>query len=489
MTTTMLPLTEKFLLTGREYLRVSKDRSGRMKSITQQHDDNARSANQHGITLLEPYTEHEAVSASRYARKARDEFAILMADLETGRFGADVLVLWESSRGSRRVGEWATMLDLLEDGEKLVHVTSHGRTYDPANPRDRRSLIDDANDSEYESAKTALRIRRDMAARAAEGRPHGVCPYGLRPLHDARTGRLITWEADPDKAPVIVELFERIRKGHSFKALERDFAARGIVNRRGKPFSGPHLREMATKAVYAGYRLYKGELIEGTWEPIVDRALYWDVQRILSEPAHKTRAQRPGRVRYEYTMIVRCDVCGGPVGIRLHRGRGEYMCQDKGCVRITKADVDQIIEGAILGYLSRPDVYEELVSRNDSVEVATVTAELAKLRAELQKAENESPMTVAEARMFARLIEDLTPKVADAETRLRELTTPGDLVALIEPGADVAKHWKAAPVSARRKVAAILLTPEHLGEVRIARSPVRYRWTPAAERLVWRRAE
>ncbi|MEV7009561.1 recombinase family protein [Streptosporangium sp. NPDC051022] len=487
--TTTLPLTEKLLLTGREYLRVSKDRSGRMKSVAQQHDDNARSADRHGITLLEPYAEAEAVSASRYARKARDEFAVLMADLGAGRFGADVLVLWESSRGSRRVGEWATMLDLLEDHGKLVHVTSHGRTYDPANPRDRRSLIDDANDAEYESGKSALRVRRDMAANAAEGRPHGICPYGLRPMHDTRTGRLITWEADPEKAPVIVELFTRLRQGHSFRALARDFEARGIVRRDGRPFPAVQLRDMATKAVYAGYRLYKGELIEGIWEPIVDRALYWDVQRILSGPNHQARAQRPGSVRYEYTTTIRCDVCGGPITVSHKLKGGQYLCENKGCVKIVKPKVDEILEGVILGYLARPDVYEELVSRNDSAEVAEVMAELAKLRTELQNAEGRNPTTVAEALMFARLIEDLTPKVADAEARLRGLTTPGDLVALMEPGADVVERWKSAPVSARRKVAAILLTPERLGEVRIARTLARGPRVPVAERLVWRRAE
>ncbi|MEU7916919.1 recombinase family protein [Microbispora bryophytorum] len=480
-------LTEKILLTGREYLRVSKDRSGRMKSTGQQHDENQRAADRFGITLLDPYAEAEAVSASRYARKDRDEFRALLEDLETGRFGADVLVLWESSRGSRRVGEWTTLLDLLEDRGILVHVTTHGRTYDPANPRDRRTLLEDAVDSEYESAKTALRIRRDVAANAAEGRPHGVCPFGLRAVHDARTGRLLTWEADPDKAPVIRELFERLRKGHSFKAITKDYAERGIANRKGSPFSHQHLRDMATKAAYAGYRVYKGELIEGTWEAIVPRDLYWDVQRILSEPGHQSSAPRPGRALHEFTGTMRCDVCGGPIGTVGTRGRPEYKCQKNGCLRIEKPAVDDVVRGVILAYLSRADVYEGLVRRSDSADVAEVTAELAQLRAELAEAESATPASVAEARMFARLIEETGAKVAEAETRLREMTTPGELVALMEPGADVAKRWEAAPVSARRKVAAMLLAPEILGEVRITRSPVRNHRVPVTERLVWRR--
>jgi site-specific DNA recombinase len=38
----------------------------------------------------------------------------LIADLEQDRFGAQVLMIWESSRGSRRVGEWVRLLELCE---------------------------------------------------------------------------------------------------------------------------------------------------------------------------------------------------------------------------------------------------------------------------------------------------------------------------------------------------------------------------------------
>ena len=89
-----------------------------------------------------------SVSASRYSRKTRGDFARLLADLDHDRFRADLLVLWESSRGSRRVGEWATLVDLLEDRGVHVYVTTHARFYDPANARDRRSLMEDAVDAE-----------------------------------------------------------------------------------------------------------------------------------------------------------------------------------------------------------------------------------------------------------------------------------------------------------------------------------------------------
>ena len=123
--------------TAREYLRVSLDRSGRQRSNEDQHTDNERAAETHGWRLAKPY--RDVGSASRFASKRRDDFDRLVADLQADRFGAGVLILWESSRGSRRLSEWALFLELLEERQVLVHVTSHARTYDLTNPRDRRT--------------------------------------------------------------------------------------------------------------------------------------------------------------------------------------------------------------------------------------------------------------------------------------------------------------------------------------------------------------
>jgi len=89
---------------AREYLRVSVDRSGEERSNEDQHADNLAAAPTFGIDSFgEPY--RDKGSASRHARKARDDFPRLIDDLTTGNFGADILVLWESSQSSRKVSE------------------------------------------------------------------------------------------------------------------------------------------------------------------------------------------------------------------------------------------------------------------------------------------------------------------------------------------------------------------------------------------------
>ncbi|MGZ4603133.1 MAG: recombinase family protein, partial [Kineosporiaceae bacterium] len=178
---------------GREYLRVSQDSSGRQRSVEEQHADHERAAADRGVTLGDPYRE-DVMSASRYSRKTRDVFARLLADLGAGRFAADELWLWEPSRGSRKVSEWAALVELCEAAGVAVYVASHGRAYDPSNHRDRRALFEDAVDSEYESGKISHRVSRAMVANAAAGKPHGRTPFGYVRRYDPVTRRLVAQE-------------------------------------------------------------------------------------------------------------------------------------------------------------------------------------------------------------------------------------------------------------------------------------------------------
>src|SRR5690554_1089390 len=103
-------------LVVREYLRVSKDSKHTGKSPDQQHDENVRSFERQGWVLHPaPAYRDTDRSASRYATKVREDFRRLIDDLEADTFGADVLAIWESSRGSRRVGEWVDLVDLCKD--------------------------------------------------------------------------------------------------------------------------------------------------------------------------------------------------------------------------------------------------------------------------------------------------------------------------------------------------------------------------------------
>jgi site-specific DNA recombinase len=471
---------------AREYLRVSHDSSGRARSVTEQHDDNERAGQRHGFALNGEAYKDPGISASRYTRKIRGDFARLLADLKAGRFGADVLVLWESSRGSRRVGEWATLIDLLEDARVRVFVTTHARMYDPANWRDRKSLLEDAVDNEADSAKKSDAVARALAANAAEGKPHGRITYGYKRLYDVRPDgrRVLTGQVpEPAEAAVVAELFARLRKGHSFKAIARDWKQRGITTRTGKEFTPEVLRGMALRPAYGGYRTYTpgasaGGVYTGplpaepnaAWPALVDLETFRDVRTMLLSPSRRT--SRPGRGVHLLSLIAACAECGGPLSVMYRRGERMYRCRNRSCAMIAADDLDAYAEAVMLGYLAREDIVDELRSGDQD------DAELTRARGELAAARGELAALRAAARarkLTVTTVMELEPAlVADVE-RLeeleRKLSAPPELAGLIEPGADVAARWADAPMAARRRVARILCSPAVLGTLAVHRSP------------------
>ena len=413
--------------------------------------------------------------------------------------------MWESSRGSRKVGEWVQLIDLCEQRGVTIFVTTHGREYRPGNARDRRTLLEDAVDSEYESSKVSARIRRATAANARAGAPHGRIPYGYMRRYDERTRKIVAQEPHPQEAPVVTELFKRLVRGHSFKAIARDFARRGILNKSGRPFSPMHLRTLALNPTYSGMRVHRtgssaqkrGTAIpgpevfqvEGTWDGLVSREDFLAVQRILSDPKRLTA--RPGGAKHLLSMIAKCDVCGSVlVATMKYQPTGAYMCQAAGHVKCDKEKLDAHAEEAIIGYLARPDVYAKITagesessSELDQVrtDLAEARAELAKLRAAVAaKKLSVDSLIAAEPAMLAT--------VAALETVEQDLSTPSQLRGLFPPGGDVQERWKAAAISTRRALARLLLTPEVLGELRLMRCPPGRR-PPPAERVRWARAE
>jgi site-specific DNA recombinase len=473
--------------TVREYLRVSLDRRDGA-SVEQQHTENSQHADRLGWALGDPY--RDTGSASRHARKIRDDYARLIGDLKADRFGADALVLWESSRGSRKVGEWVVLIELCEERGIGIYVTTHGRLYDPSNPRDRRSLLEDAVDSEYESEKTRQRVRRDNAAAAAEGKVHGRLGYGWRRKYEIVGGRakLVAQEPDPVEAPVITELFDRLYRGHALSAIAASFAERGITARSGIPFSGGHLSLMAKRHAYAGLRSHHGVVVEATWPAIVEPEVFWTVYRSLTAPERKTRL--PGRAVHLVSMMTRCDVCGGQITARTTKMTGgrawAYMCQQRGCVKVDHDELEQYAERVIIAYLSDP---RNTYTRDTGPDVAKLRGEAVAIEAELDELADQVGRGELSATLAARAEPAIRARLDAVRERERDLTTPGALRRLLGPGAGVAERWTTLPMSARREVAGLLLRPDVIGELRITRSPIPGHRVEVHRRVRWARVD
>lgn len=446
-----------------------------------------RAADAHGCDLAEPYG--DTGSASRFGRKIRGNFDRLMADLAADLFAADLLVLWESSRGSRQVSEWVRLLELCEQRHVRIFVTTHGRIYEPSNPRDRRSMLEDAVDAEYEVGKMSQRIRRSAAANAAAGRPHGSVPFGLRRLFDPVTKQFLTQEAEPGEAALVVELFARMDAGHTLKAVARDWEARGVRTRSGTVWQPSHLRRMALNPTYAGRRLHDAGraggdpgpdavVYDAQWDGLVDPEVAGRVRARLTDPAR--RSTRPAGAVHLLSRIAHCARCRELVVA----DRSDYSCRH-GCFRVVQGGMDQLGERLLLAALSREDVFTAIASVDTADdELAAERKRIGELSRQLEDLEQAVSALRVSVEFASRTEPALRAQLRAAERRERALSVPSTLRGLIEPGPGVRVQWDAAPMSTRRELARGLFRPDRLGEFHITRSPVPNRRVPAWRRVV-----
>lgn len=505
------------MLTVREYLRVSRDALHTERSPDQQHAENVRAIAQQGWTLhLAPAYRDTDRSASRYAKKVREDFRRLIDDLESGEFGADILAIWESSRGSRRVGEWVDLVDLCKQRGVRIWVTTHARLYDPGNARDRRSLLEDAVDAEYESDKISERRRRSARASAEQGRPHGRNIYGYRRIYDERTRELVRVEAHPEQAPVVEEAARRVLHGDSFYSVARDFNARGIPTRRGKrtpPFENDGwtpstVRQMLQIPSYAGKRDYKGIIVaDGIWPALIPFEQWQQIQAIMGSASRK--GPRDYTAKYLLTGIAVCGICGAkmkccrnsylprrpaPDGSpQPRRVTFYYICAgvigrkrdglDTGFHAGMKAEtLEETVVDLVLARLQQPAFPLTTDERAKSTHVHRVhlAAEIAEHEAYLDDVRADA----AAARRFDLILDQearVQPLINDARAKLAELAAIDPFVQGLAESQDIKSSWEALDIADQRRVIRAVVAPvvnRVSGEWRGRRAPNRERVEP-----------
>lgn len=489
MASTRTPRAHEFRpvddLTVREYLRVSKDDSGRERSPEEQHADLKRDAELQRWQLVEPAF-RDVGSASKYQTKDREEFDRLVACLQSGQLGADILAIWEPRRGSRKVSEWLVLIEACEAHGVKIWVHTHARLYDPRNARDRRSLLEDAVDGEYDAAQRSEAITRAIVANAQAGRAHGIPPYGYRREY-AFEGRMrITRQvSDPVEAPIVREIFDRFQRGHSLKAIAADLNARGVPTRHGRRWHQATVSAILRNPAYGGYRSHYGELHEADWEPLVDRATWLAVHNVICKPSRLTK--RPGKGRHLLSGLAVCDVCEAGLAARYQKQLAgvviKYVCSD-GHVKATRDEVDEVVETTVLAYLAEPVNYSALIAAGDSAELAAVRRQLAEARAD-HLALADSGISV---RLAALKEPEILKRIEMLEKLERDLQTPTELAGLLGSGEDVRERWDDAPMSTKRQVLQLLLVPDLLGQVRLLRSPRGRHLSPMIDRIEFRRS-
>lgn len=428
------------------YLRKSNKDAGR--SVDRQLGELTEAAVDEGLTIGRVFVDPD-LSASRFARKSRPDYAALLDHIRAG--GCRVLGLFEASRGSRALTEWSAFLDLCRAENVRIWVSSHQRIYDLSRRRDWRALADEGLDAADESEKISERVLSGKRKAAREGKPAGKLAYGFTRVYD-ETGRFVEQLPHPTQAPIVAEWIDRLYAGETLAEIARDMNGRGLTMPGGAPWHGRFIRQMVMRPAYAGIRVHHGKDVgPASWAPIVDVAKWRAVVAMLTRPERRSTT-RGSALTHWLTNVATCGACrsaklfartGGQVRHRL-----TYICRC-GDVVVSGRALEAAIERVILARLAQDDAMEAFRPRADSRALREAEQELSELNDHLEAHYAEAAARRLSARGLAAVEAQLLPDIDRARTRVRKLSMPAELTGL-DP-AQVIEQWPGLPPETKRK--------------------------------------
>ena len=295
------------------YLRVSTreqaERGGSEEgfSIPAQREANARKAAELGARVV-----REFIDAGESARSAdRDGLQEMLAFLTATR--VQFCIVHKLDRLARnRADDVAIHQALLSAGVTLVSATeSIDQTPSGMLVHGIMSSI-----AEFYSRNLATEVTKGLMQKLTQGGTPMRAPVGY--LNVRRTdeqGREVrTVEVDRERAPLIRWAFETYAKGEiSVTGLLRDLTARGLTTvpspkRPSKPLGKNTLYKLLTNPYYAGVIRYKGALHPGAHEPLIEPALFDQVQSLLK--ARNARMTRHVTHAHHLKGLLHCGSCG-----------------------------------------------------------------------------------------------------------------------------------------------------------------------------------
>lgn len=386
-------------------------------------------------------------SASRFATRGRPGWDELLLMIAAGRVG--VVVLWESSRGDRKLTEWSAFLDECRSKNVLLHVVSHHRTYDLSIPRDWRTLAEDGVDNAYESERISIRVRRGQAGSALRGDPYGPVPYGYRAIYSTASGKREGWEIIPANAEVVRHIVTWIGANRPVLALCQDLADRGVPSPAGKVWEHSTVRKMARSATYAALRkVQDGSLIDGKWPAIVTRQEWAEACAALDG---RRGMARPGKQKHLLSYLARCAECMGPMVVYTRNGqRMHYRCL-KGHFSVYYQWLDDNVSEVIIARFSMDDAKE--VFRRDDSRSEALAGELATLRQRRSEFRRRAALGRIEPDALDEIEAEMVPEIGRRQRELDALTTDPALAGIV--GADdVRAYWQSQTVQGKRAIIA-----------------------------------
>ena len=309
----------------------------------------------------------EVVDIRRESKSAKDSnnrpiFRELLTDIKQEKFNA--VLTWAPDRLSRNAGDLGSVVDLMDE-KKLHSIRTYGQTFSNS-PNEKFLLMILCSQAKLENDNRGINVKRGLRARCELGLWPTNAPTGY--IKERRLDRKNECLIDPDRAPVIKQMFEKVayeqwsgRKLYHWLKFELNFRTHAGK----KHLSLGNIYKILDNTFYYGkfeYPKDSGQWYQGKHEPIITKELFDEVQQQLKGNELKTRRDK----EFAFTKLMTCGLCGSGISAdekykKLKNGRFNthvyYGCtkaRDKNCK---------------CGYLNEVDLIKQLQGLVDDIDL------------------------------------------------------------------------------------------------------------------------
>jgi DNA invertase Pin-like site-specific DNA recombinase len=296
------------------YARVSsRDQEREGFSIPAQLELLRSYAGAHGFIILKEFLDVETAKAA-----GRTGFGEMIAFLKKNATSRTILVE-KTDRLYRNFKDYVTIDELAVD----IHLVKENVILSP-NSRSSEKFM---HGVKVLMAKNYIdnlseEVKKGLRQKALEGMWPTFAPLGYKNVVGPDGKRIIV----PDKqlAPVVRKLFERYATGkYSLKELAKLARADGLVYRKsGNPVPTSTVHKILRKRAYCGEYDYNGLTYVGTYEAIVSKELWQEVQDVL-DGRHRRRPKKRTH-DFAFSGLITCGHCGCAMVGEMKKGRYIY---------------------------------------------------------------------------------------------------------------------------------------------------------------------
>lgn len=211
---------------------------------------------------------------------------------------------------SRNAGDLGSIVDLMDQG-LLQEIRTYGQTFKNS-PNEKFLLMILCSQAKLENDNKSINVKRGLRTRVEMGLWPGPPPTGY--LKEKRMDRKCESILDPERAPVIKKIFEKVayeqwtgRKIHHWLKFDLNF--RSSYGKKHLSL-GNIYRLLETPFYYGSFEWPKnsGNWYTGKHEPIITKELFDLVQKQI-----KSQVLRIEGKEFAFTKMMICGLCGSGI--------------------------------------------------------------------------------------------------------------------------------------------------------------------------------